>query len=590
MNKKRRLLTFAVCLFVLCSFVSTALPAYAATGQHTELLARASTIESALDEAFARRADELYTLASEYLSGAKIPTDESGAALDAVEEAYRLRTLATHVSTISYDSYALAIVENAYEKSYVGSYRSIETLADDMTALYVTVFRTELLTTPELVSDALTIAYMRAVGDKYASYFNEDEYAEHMSDSQAQYGGIGVTVTQLEDGYVEVLSVTPSSPAEAAGILLGDVIIGVNGDDFVEIGYSTAINRIRGKAGESVTVTICRGDEIFDKTIVRATLTEYSVSYKMLSLGDGKIGYVRIGQFDEGTFEQFVEAVDTLGSLGAEKFVFDVRNNLGGRLEAVLAVLEYILPDSELPLIRMEYKSETISYKSALEYLRDNESDTETIKKYQKAKNHQIDSPMVVLCNSFTASAGELFTSCLKDYGAAKIYGEKTYGKGMGQTGSILTDYFSYAEYGVSYYSYYRKAIYNLSTFYYSPPISDNYEGKGISPDVVVSLSEEAAAINFYKLTEQMDDQLKAAVDYLETTEGSPYDPSVGSNNDSDLGVYRIVFWIGFGVLAAVTVSLCVFFVVMLVKEKKRRDAFFGEDTAKDRESDKNAN
>lgn len=575
MNRKHRLLTFAVFLLLLCSFILSAFPVSAEDslllGTHAGLLAKGQTIENALTVAFLQKANEMEMLADEYRAGIKLPTAQEGGAAAKDEVADLLEDEAARLRTLTFDSYALAIVDNAYENEYVGAYKSMVTLADEMTDTLVTLFPLEALTTELLVSDALIHAYMRAIGDTYASYFNEEEFAEYKADTEAQYGGIGVTVTQLEDGYVEVLAVTPNSPAEKAGILLGDIIVAVEGDDFVELGYSAAINRIRGEEGKSVTITVKRGNDTFDVTLVRTTLTEYTVSYKMLSAGDGKIGYVRISQFDEGTFLQFVEAIDALGRQGAEKFVFDVRNNLGGRLEAVLAVLEYILPEKDgMPLIRMEYKSETISYKTTAEYLSDNGADKDTVKQYAKAKNHQIDSPITVLCNGFTASAGELFTSCLKDFGAARIIGEKTYGKGVGQTGYKMTDYYAYAGKNITYF---REALFNITTFYYSPPLSENYEGVGITPDVEASLSEEATKINFYKLTEEMDDQLKAATDYLATQGGVPYVPS-SDGEEGDL-ILSIVLWTLFSILALVIAALVAFLVGAAVIEKKKKQQFY---------------
>ena len=564
MKRKHRLLSIAVFLLVSLTLILSSIPASAET-LNAALLTRADAIESALEEAFRQKSAELYALADDYRSGVKLPEDEEGNLLDVNETIAKLETAASYLPTLSLDSYALAIVEYAYDNMYVGTYQSISVLAKEMTDVLVSLFDLSKLTSETAVSDALIRAYMIAIGDKYASYFNESEYAEYMADSQAEYGGIGVTVTQLDDGYVEVLSVTPNSPAEKAGIQLGDIIVGVNGEDFAKLGYSTAINMIRGKEGEAVTVTVKRREETFDATMTREMLTEYTVSYKILSAGEGKIGFIRISQFDEGTFSQFVQAYEALGEAGAEKFVFDVRNNLGGRLEAVLGILEYILPEKDdLPLIRMQYKSESIAYKSVFDYLEENGNSADVKKAYSKAKNHQIDAPIAVLCNEFTASAGELFTSCLKDYGSAKIFGTVTYGKGMGQTGYMLTDYFANNGEGIGYY---KLAVFNLSTFYYAPPVSDNYEGKGITPNYTVELSEEAASINFYKLSEEMDNQLKAATDYLSEKNGVPYEPPKESG--------KAVIWVLFGTLSAVTIVLAAFFVVMLSREAKKKEDLF---------------
>lgn len=564
MNRKHRLFRTAVFLLALVLTLLFVLPVGAAS-LNAGLLVRASAIESALTVAFEEKAEELILLADEYRTGAKTPTDKDGNPLDVAQTVATLEKAAAKLPTLTADYYALAIVENAYENEYIGAFKSFATLSGDIADILVTLFDLEKLSTEDTVRDALIRAYTVAIGDTYASYFNESEYAEYMADTEAEYGGIGVTVTQLEDGYVEVLSVTPDSPAEKAGIQLGDVIVGVEGEDFVKLGYSTAINMIRGEEGKAVTITVKRGETTFELTLVRETLVEYTVTYKMLS--DGKTGFIRISQFDEGTFTQFVEAYETLGTAGAEKFVFDVRNNLGGRLEAVLGVLEYILPDKDgAPLIRMQYKKNSISYSSVFEYIEQAGYANDVKRQYAKAKDHEINAPIAVLCNGFTASAGELFTSCLKDYGVAEVIGTTTYGKGMGQTGYYLTDYYANGGKNITYY---KEAIFNLSTFYYAPPISDNYEGKGITPDRVVELSEEAAKTNFYKLSEEMDGQLLAAKEYLAEQSGTPYQPPKEDNTA------KIVLWSVFALLATVITVLCTFLIVMLVRERKKKETFF---------------
>ncbi len=566
MKGKHRLLYTAVFLLVILSIVACAFPSSAQT-LNPWLLARADTIDAALTEAFHQKSEELLALAEEYRAGTKTPTDSYGNPLDKNEAIAFLEATAERLPLLKADTYALAIVENAYESVYVDTYQSMEALAPKMADILVSLFDLTKLTSETVVGDALIRSYMLAIGDKYASYFDESEMAEYEADNQAEYGGIGVTVTQLEDGYVEVLDVTPDSPAEKEGVRVGDVIVGVNGEDFAKIGYSAAINMIRGKEGESVTITLKRGEETFDLTLTRETITEYTVTYKMLSLGGGKTGFIRISGFDEKTFTQFAQAYEALRKAGAEKFVFDVRNNPGGRLEAVLGILEYILPEKEdLPLIRMEYKAKSVSYFSVFDYIEKSGGGASMKATYAKAKNHQIDAPIAVLCNEFTASAGELFTSCLKDYDAAVIFGTSTYGKGMGQSGYQLTD-------GTK--AYKRFAVFNISTFYYSPPLSENYEGKGITPDQTVDLSEEAKAINFYKLSEDMDDQLKAATDYLATREGVPYDPEREEPKDENGGGGRTALWVLFGILSATTVALTVFFVLALSREGKKKENLF---------------
>jgi len=575
LKTQKRILRFAAfSLVILLVSLLFAIPCFAEEkGVHPILLEKCTAIEAALDAAFLKKADALEAEAEQYRQSDEPLLDASGSPLDKDAVIEALEKNAAALRTASYSAYRLAIVEYAYEVYYIDTFRPIAEVADQMTDFLAGTYDISQL--DEIgVSDRLIICYMAAIGDKYASYYNEDAYSDLVSDNNANYSGIGVTVTQLESGYVEIIGVTEASPAEAAGLSVGDVIVAVEGEDFVELGYATAINKIRGEVGTSVTITVARGEERFDVTLTRAELTEYTVTYKMLNGGGGKIGYIRISQFDAGTFGQFKDAVRKLGEAGAEKYVFDVRNNPGGMLESVLAVLDYILPDDTgKPLIRMQYKQDSQAYYSVYDYVKDNESLKEL---YGDAFNHEMKAPIAVLCNAYTASAGELFTSCLKDFGVAEVFGTVTLGKGTGQSGFMLTDIYAFSDSNTrpSGNSYFIKQVrINVSTFRYAPPISDNYEGIGVSPHHVVELSEEAAAINFFKLTEENDNQLAAAIAYLNEKEGTPYDPSQDQPEPTK-NVWSIVLVVGAGILfiilALIALLLFAFLLYTLIRESKR--------------------
>ena len=574
MRTKRplRITALLLALFLLCPLLLTA--ASAEESEERILDERAAQIEAAMDAALDRGAAELQSLAEDYKNGVKTPTDANGDPLSTADAAALLTRLeqgAERLSAFTVEGYRLAIVEHSYETHYIGRYLSMSELADAMVAYLVSFYDLKELSSAVSVSDALIECYMASIGDKFASYYDEKEYASYEQDTNAEYSGIGVTVTLLEDGYVEVLSVSPDSPAERADMRVGDVITAVDGEDFAELGYTAAVNKMRGEVGTSVTVTFKRGDEILERTLVRTLLTEYTVRYKILKAGGGKIGYIHISQFDLGTFEQFVDAVETLGSQGAEKYIFDVRNNPGGRADTVLAILEYILPDSELSLVHLNYKNESHSYKSVKEYLLDNGGSSELIDLYKDARDHEIAAPYAVLCNEYTISAGELFASCIKDFGTSVLIGTKTYGKGHGQTGYYLTDYYAY---GGKNMTYYANAVFNVSSLYYSPPTSPNYNEIGVVPNIVATLSEEAANTNFYKLTEEMDAQLSAAVDYLSDKAGVPYEPKGEPS-------FFWLLWVLFALVLLVGALLVAFLIVSIRREKKQRDDFFAVHGAK---------
>ncbi len=328
----------------------------------------------------------------------------------------------------------------------------------------------------ELTDDILR-GYIAGTGDKYAYYLSAEEYAENMSDNNAEYEGIGVRVMWSENT-IEVINVMPDSPALEAGILPGDYIVAVEGDYVSEIGYNEAVDRMLGKAGTEVKFTVARGGELLDFSVVRGKIKEISVISRILE-EDPTVGIVQILEFDLGTPEQFKAACDELQKNGATRFVFDVRNNPGGSLDAICDILDYLLPEG--PIVHIVYKSgekETIS------------SDKESVK---------LD--CCVLINENTASAGELFSSALQDYGYAELVGTVTYGKGTMQNVLPLSD----------------GSGFGISTALYYPPYSDNYEGVGVQPDYPCEIAEEFSNISIYKLTFEQDAQLKKAIEILDS-------------------------------------------------------------------------
>lgn len=367
------------------------------------------------------------------------------------------------------------------------AYISSNVTEDPTFALVKQLFETHYIgELPEFDSSAATDAmieeYIAAVGDPYARYMNPEEYEAYSSSMQGDLVGIGVQVTyDVENEAIEILLVMPDSPAQALGLKPGDLIIAVEGIRVSESGYNAAADAIAGESGTQVSLTVRRkadGQEV-TLTTTRAHVTALSVTYQMLS--DGHTGLIRIFEFNATTPAQFKEAVDTLLAAGADRLIYDLRNNPGGQLDSVLSVLSYLLPKGSLLIQIHDAQGNVETY-----------SDTEET-------DHTVDCPMAVLINGNTASAAELFTSCLRDYQKVTIVGEKSFGKGCMQ----------YV------YSLPNGGALTLTTRMYSPPSGENYDGVGITPHVSASLSEEAAQLNLLKLNEENDDQLKAAMKSL---------------------------------------------------------------------------
>ena len=328
--------------------------------------------------------------------------------------------------------------------------------------------------------DGILAGYVMGSGDRFGAYYPAEEFQTYMDSLNGDMQGIGVNVIWSADyGAIEIINVMPDSPALEAGVEPGDLIVYV-GDEMesvADLGYYGALAKLQGKAGTTAVFTVARGkhyEETVSFSILRGYVTEQTVMYHVYAL-DSTVGVVKITGFDRATPDQFFHAVQTLLAGGCTRLVVDVRNNPGGELQAICSVLDYLLPSG--PVIR------TV----------DRDGNEEVVY-YSDAK--ALDVPMAVLVNENTASAGELFCSALQDYDKAVIVGTQTYGKGSMQTIRQLSD-------GSGLSVTYR---------YYCPPFSDNYDGVGVAPDVVVEPAGAMLEKNIYKITDEEDKQLQAAV------------------------------------------------------------------------------
>lgn len=327
------------------------------------------------------------------------------------------------------------------------------------------------------LTDGLVRGFIYGAGDKYGSYMSAEEYAEYMTSLKSKTDGIGVSVIwNTEYSAIEVLSVYENSPAEKAGIEPGDLIVEADGKSVAELGYDNAINAIRGEAGTKVSITVRRGEGYYEqKTVeaVRATVTSKTVAFKQI----GTAAVLSVSGFHENTLTDLKASVAEAREAGCDRIIFDMRNNPGGLLSSVHEVLDYILPEGDV--VRMvDAAGNWTSLKSDASCL---------------------EMPMVVIVNGNTASAAELFTAALRDFNYATVIGTQTYGKGTVVGPYTLSD----------------GSVLQMSIQHYYPPKSDNFEGRGITPDIVIDLSDEAKKINFHKLSYENDDQLRKAVEII---------------------------------------------------------------------------
>jgi carboxyl-terminal processing protease len=170
--------------------------------------------------------------------------------------------------------------------------------------------------------------------------------------------------------------------------------------------------------------------------------------------------------------------MEDLKTKGCEKFIFDLRGNPGGELGSVVSILDYLLPKGPIVHILDGDKNVTEVYES---------------------DENEVTGEMIVLTNGRTASAGELFTSALRDYNKATLIGTKTYGKGCGQRFHQLSN----------------GSLISITSFFYNPPFGENYDGVGIYPDIEVELPDEYKNKNTLVIPRESDTQLSAALSEL---------------------------------------------------------------------------
>lgn len=336
-----------------------------------------------------------------------------------------------------------------------------------------------------IVTDALLSCYVSTLGDPYAIYRIAEATDDYQTDMSGKFGGIGVMIEYDHINETVMISmVYPGSPAERAGIMVGDFIYAVDGETVNDIGYLKAVDRVRGKIGTSVNITLLRDGKQIDVSAVRDEVEEINVSY---SINEEKnIGYVQIVAFKGNTAEQFKNAIDTLEAAGVSGIIFDLRGNPGGYVDSVVDVISYLVPNGN-DIVSFKYKN---SPKTTLKSKNDGSGD------------HVIKIPVVVLANEYTASSGEIFTSAIRDYRndrllKATIVGTTTFKKG------IMQSTFAYAIDG---------STVTMTVAYYDPPCGVNYHGIGITPDVYVELPEPVLDTETGKYLPVEDTQLDRAV------------------------------------------------------------------------------
>ena len=329
---------------------------------------------------------------------------------------------------------------------------------------------------PTAMEDAAAHAMIAALGDRWSYYIPASEYAIHVEQMNNAYVGIGITITPLADGTgLEIMMVNEGGPAEEAGLQVGDIILAVDGQPCKGMTTTEVRDLVRGKPGTKVALGISRNGETLFPLVERR---EVKVPVATAQLLENNVGLVTIANFDSRCAEETIASIESLLDQGAEKLLFDVRNNPGGYADELIKVLDYLLPEGKL--FHMEYYT----------------GEEEVTNSDRKC----LDIPMAVLVNADSYSAAEFFAVALQEYEAAVVLGEKTSGKGYFQTTINLRD---------------GSAV-GLSIGKYYTPKGISLEGVGITPDVEVTVDEETyLAIYYGWLEPEEDPQIQAALELL---------------------------------------------------------------------------
>ena len=326
------------------------------------------------------------------------------------------------------------------------------------------------------MEDEAAHAMIAALDDRWSYYIPASEYASHVENMNNAYVGIGITITVAEDesGFL-IMVVNEGGPAEEAGLQVDDVITAISGTPCAGLDPSEGRNLVRGEEGTQVQITIARNGQEQTIPVTRRQVIVPVATWEMVT---ENVGLITITNFDDRCAEETIAAIDALMEQGAEKLIFDVRNNPGGYAHELVKVLDHLLPEGEV-FHTVDYSGKELFDYSDREY---------------------VDIPIAVLVNADSYSAAEFFAAALREYDRAVVVGEQTSGKGHFQYTYELND---------------GSAV-GLSVGKYYTPKGVSLEGVGITPDVEVAVDEETyIAIYYGQLEPAEDPQLQAALDAL---------------------------------------------------------------------------
>lgn len=326
------------------------------------------------------------------------------------------------------------------------------------------------------MEDAAAEAMVQALGDRWSYYIPAKEYQAYQEQMKNAYVGVGITISVQDTAQgIQVLEVVAGGPAETAGMQVNDLIVKVDGQSVAGMTTSEIKTLIQGEAGTVVQIDLLRENEEITLDVTRQEIRQVVVKSRMLEDG---IGLITIANFNSNCATETLAAIDVLREQGAQKLIFDVRNNPGGYADELVKILDYLLPEGKL-FTRVDY--------TGAEHTDMSDADC-------------LEMPMAVLVNGNSYSAAEFFAAALDEYDAAVVVGEKTSGKGYYQSVFQLPD---------------GSAV-GLSIGKYYTPNGVSLADAGLTPEELVEVDAETAAlIRAGQLEASQDPQIQAAIQAL---------------------------------------------------------------------------
>ncbi len=313
------------------------------------------------------------------------------------------------------------------------------------------LIKAESLYTPssDKMIEGATAGIVASLNDPYSKYLDKKQWQELKLQLNAEFGGIGVYVVEVE-GKLTIVSPIKGTPAAREGLKNGDIISKINGESTVGMNQDDAVQLMRGDPGTQLDLSVFRPEDgkEHDFKIVREIINVPSVEEKIIS-ETPLLGYIKLNQFHARSAQEIAKSVNSLEDKKIKGLILDLRDNGGGDFDAALAIADIFLDNKEVVSVKDAKGKETV----------------------HNAGPGSYNAPLIVLVNKNSASASEILAGALQDNGRAVLVGEKTYGKGLVQTVYPLRD----------------GGALKLTTQKYFTPKGTDINQIGINPDHVVT-------------------------------------------------------------------------------------------------------